>query len=151
MKQQRGFTLVELMATVAIVAILAAIAMPSYREHVNKTRRAEAASALLDASQALERYYSANGTYLATKKTGTTLPANIFPATVPATGSKYYDVAISATPTDNAFALQASRVNAMLGDKCGDFQIDQTGQLTTVGYDASFGSVAEANAYCLRR
>ena len=47
----RGFTLIELMIVVAIVAILAAIAYPSYREHVVKSRRATAQSCLLEMAQ----------------------------------------------------------------------------------------------------
>ena len=70
-ERARGFTLVELMAAVAIVAILTALAMPSYKEHVAKSRRSEAMTALLDGAQALERYYSANSTYATAKGSGT--------------------------------------------------------------------------------
>src|SRR5438128_2606320 len=58
-----GFTLIELMVTVAIVAILAAIAYPSYLEHLRAAGRAEGKSGLLRTAQLLERYYTANGGY----------------------------------------------------------------------------------------
>jgi type IV pilus assembly protein PilE len=58
-----GFTLIELMIVVAIVAILAAIAFPSYARYVEKARRADAQSALLDVSQRLERCYTQTNTY----------------------------------------------------------------------------------------
>ena len=60
-----GFTLIELMITVAIVAILAAIAYPSYQDSVRKGKRAEGRTALIDFLQQQERYLSQTGAYLA--------------------------------------------------------------------------------------
>ena len=59
-----GFTLIELMIVVVVVAILAAIAFPSYTRYVEQARRADAKSALLDAAQRLERFYTQNNTYV---------------------------------------------------------------------------------------
>lgn len=64
----RGFTLIELMITVAIVAILAAIAYPSYLDSVLKGRRAEGRTAVLNLLQQQERYYTQTGSYLAFEK-----------------------------------------------------------------------------------
>lgn len=61
----RGFTLIELMITVAIVGILASVAYPSYRSSVLKGKRAEGRAALLDLAQQQERYMTQNGSYLA--------------------------------------------------------------------------------------
>lgn len=63
-----GFTLVELLIAVAIVAILAAIVYPSYQEHLRKAKRAEGKSALLRLLQLQERNYTANGTYVDSTK-----------------------------------------------------------------------------------
>ncbi len=58
-----GFSLIELMIVVAIIAILAAVAFPSYQESVKKSRRSDAQTALLGFAQAMERHYTDNGFY----------------------------------------------------------------------------------------
>lgn len=63
--RQVGFTLIELMITVAIVGILAAIALPAYQDSVRKGKRAEGRTALLDYLQQQERFLSQTGTYSA--------------------------------------------------------------------------------------
>ncbi len=68
-----GFSLIELMVAVAVVAILSAIAIPSYSAYVVRGQRAAAKAVLLQTAQAMERYYTANGSYLA---------AGIFPLPV---------------------------------------------------------------------
>ena len=73
-----GFTLIELMIVVAIVAILASIAYPSYLDSVLKGRRAEGRAALADLLQQQERYMTQTNTYFAfTNTAGTTSPASV--------------------------------------------------------------------------
>lgn len=64
-RTERGFTLIELMVTAAIIAILAAVAYPSYMDSVRKGKRAEARTALMDLMQQQERYATQMGTYVA--------------------------------------------------------------------------------------
>lgn len=127
-----GFSLIELMIATAIIAILSAIAIPSYQEHVAKGRRGEATVALMEAAQALERYYSANGRYV-TAAGGTTLPA-VFPVQVPASGAAYYTLAAVAGSTgNNTFTLQATAIGAMASDECANFRLSHTGARTLDG------------------
>lgn len=62
-RNNRGFTLIELMIVVAIIGLLAGIGYPSYTEYVMRGKRSEARSGLLDAGAKLERYYSDNAQY----------------------------------------------------------------------------------------
>ncbi|MGF6525521.1 type IV pilin protein [Variovorax sp. PvP013] len=68
----RGFTLIELVVAVAIVALLATIALPAYQTSVLKARRAEARAAILDLLQQQERVMTQTGTYVAVKTPGAT-------------------------------------------------------------------------------
>jgi len=129
-----GFTLIELMIVVVIIAILASIAYPSYLEYFKRTRRSEAKSLLLEAAQWAERYYTLNNTYT---NIGTKLPSTLQQS--PRTGLAYYTIAPSATqaPTASTYLLEATPIGGMSGDKCGTFQIDQTGQRTLSGNTAA--------------
>jgi type IV pilus assembly protein PilE len=63
MKQQNGFTLVELMIVVVIVAILASVALPAYQDYLIRGKLAEATSNLADARVKMEQYFQDNRTY----------------------------------------------------------------------------------------
>ncbi|NMZ74989.1 type IV pilin protein [Pseudomonas nitroreducens] len=63
MTVQRGFTLIEMMITVAIIAILAMIAYPSYQQYILRGNRTEAQSLLNDAAARQERYFAQNNAY----------------------------------------------------------------------------------------
>jgi type IV pilus assembly protein PilE len=64
-RAQRGFTLIELMITVAIIGLLASIAYPAYTDSIRKGRRAEGRTALMNLMQQQERYLTQTGCYLA--------------------------------------------------------------------------------------
>ena len=61
--RERGFTLLELMIVVAIIGIIAAIALPSYMESVNRGQRSEATIALTELATVQERFFTLNGSY----------------------------------------------------------------------------------------
>lgn len=83
-KAQSGFTLIEVMIVVAIVAILAAVALPAYSDYVLRSKLTEAFNALTDSRVKMEQSYQDNRRY-ATTADGTTCPASAM-----ATGLKYF-------------------------------------------------------------
>jgi type IV pilus assembly protein PilE len=124
----RGFTLIELMITVAIVAILATIASTSYNTQVQKSRRTDARSAVLDLAGREEKLFSTTNAYSAT---ATDLGySGAFPQAI---GSGYYTVnVVSPDPAQAAtfptYAITATAVNSQLGDtQCLTLSVNQTG------------------------
>ncbi|AVS78597.1 prepilin-type cleavage/methylation domain-containing protein [Paracidovorax avenae] len=156
---QRGFTLIELMITVAVVGILAAIAYPSYREYVSKSRRAEAKTILLSAQQWMERFYSENYRYDKNSAGVAVTDASQFPAyfsvsPVPGQGSPVYDVSVVVTDgVRDTYSLKAVRRSGsvMASDKCGDYYLDQYQRRDLKNYSTSaFASKSAAMDYCWR-
>ena len=104
--RDRGFTLVELIVAMVILATLAAIAIPSYSSYVLKSHRTEAKSALLDLASLEERYFSTANTYSNNPPDlGYTGAAGV-PFTV---GSGWYNVLVSVTAAVRADRLGSRR------------------------------------------
>jgi len=118
-EMNKGFTLIELMIVIAIIGILAAIALPSYREYLKRGDRASARSALLEAQQFMERYYAANDRYVSAASVSPTLPVRI--ATVPTESPKY---TLSVSSTTNTYTVTAAPIST---DKCANLTVTHTG------------------------
>ena len=141
-----GFTLIELMITMAIVGILAAIALPSYNSYIAKARRADARAQLVQAAQFMQRFYAANDRYDQDRST----PANKVldpsvgmpdslrksPADA-AVGTAIYQLNTSITTADTytatftatAFTLTMAPIagGVAANDACGMFTLTSTG------------------------
>ncbi|WP_295580497.1 type IV pilin protein [uncultured Lamprocystis sp.] len=153
-----GFTLIELMVTVAIVAILAAVAIPSYVEQVRRGNRAEAKGALMEDAQFLERNYTVNNCYHRTDArfcTTTAADVTLARAQSPATGTAKYTLSAAySTPctlVGQCFTLSAAPTGSMTGDPCGTLTLNQTGVQGAGDYDKDGDTDADDVAACWQR
>jgi type IV pilus assembly protein PilE len=137
-----GFTLVELMLTMLIAAILTAISVPSYTYQIRKARRTEARLALYDLATREERFFSTNSAYSSAASdlgySGT------FPLRV---GNGYYQVSVcvaaqapcgeGTAATGGVFLLTATPVGPQASDmQCTSFSLDNTGAQSATGTGA---------------
>lgn len=126
----KGFTLIEMLIVVVIIAILAAIALPSYRQYGVRAHRTDAQRALMDLAGRQERYYYSNNAYADSLNE---LAANS------SIGGTYYTVSVaSASSTD--FTVTATAV----GTQKRDDDLCQTLSLDRAGVQQSTGSTTNA-------
>ena len=122
----RGFTLIEVVITVAIVAILAAVALPTYRDHMRKSRRAEAQAYLMAVASRQQQFLLDTRGYAATLAiVGIAAPSNV---------AASYDLAVAtAAGPPPTFRLTATPKAAtdQVHERCGWLAIDQSGAKTS--------------------
>lgn len=125
-KDCTGFTLIELMIAVAVAAILAAVAYPSYMDYVYKSRRADAVNTLLKLQLDQEKYRAGNPSYTST------LLAGGLGWTTSTSPDGYYTLSIDADADASSFQARAvPRVgSAQTGDSCAVIAINQSGPVT---------------------
>jgi type IV pilus assembly protein PilE len=121
--KQTGVTLMELMITVAVVALLASIAYPSYRDQILKGHRSDAKAALMQQSQVMERCFT---------RTNTFVGCVTFPVAV--RGGRYQITNGGTAPTATTYTLAAVPQGAQTADtKCGTLTLQQDGTRTKSG------------------
>lgn len=126
-RRPRGMTLIELMIVVVVVAVLGAVALPSYRSSVRKAHRAEAKSALTSGAQRLERYYTERNTYV-----GASVGNGANDTLPPKSENGYYALSLTDV-TAAGYLLTAAPQGAQSDDGCGSFTINQAAVRTVSG------------------
>jgi type IV pilus assembly protein PilE len=128
MKRQFGFTLIELMITVVVIAILSAIALPAYQQYVVTARLTDAFSALASAQSSAEQFWSNNRTYFGLQN------ANGFPQ-----NTANFSYTLPNIPTASTYTIQAAGAGTVAGFA---FTIDQNGNKATTAVPAGWTASA---------
>jgi type IV pilus assembly protein PilE len=138
-----GYTLLEIMITVAVVAIVAAIALPNYNDYVTRSKIVEATSSLADMRIRLEQHFTDNRQYPT---------ACIAPATGPAPSgtiylpgaSKFFAISCALTATTYTVTATGNAANGMAGFA---YTIDEGNQRRTTALPVGW-SGADASSTC---
>lgn len=123
-RRDRGFTLTELMFVVAIAAIVAMVALPTYDSIVTRSKRTEGKAALVDLANRMEKHFYGANTYA-----GASVTTLLGSAT---TESGYYLLQIS-TASATAYTLQAQPTANFTDSECQTLTLDQAGTKGVAG------------------
>lgn len=119
--QARGVTLIELMVAVAVVALLMSVALPSYRDSMRKSSRAEAQAWLMAAAGRQQQFLVDRRSFAATvAEIGIAPPAGV-------TAAYTVNLTLVDGPPPE-FSLSAVPRGAQIGERCGSLAVDQAGR-----------------------
>jgi type IV pilus assembly protein PilE len=141
--QHAGFTLIEVMIVVAIIGILTAIVLPSYRDYVIRGKLVAGTNALANMRTQIEQYYQDNRTYATVSAPAIVTPC-VANAVVASNGTPF-NVSCSAAsdaPTATTYTLRATGIGTVAGAV---YTIDQGNNMTTVSFPTPWGSVPSGN------
>ena len=124
----RGFTLVELMITVAIVGILASVAYPGYQSQIRKSHRADAQAELMKLQNFMERFFTEHNCY---QLNCLAVPANPTLPSIRTEVSNFYTISFDTIST-TAYRLQAvpKADTVQESDSCGTLKLSNLGEKT---------------------
>lgn len=121
---QRGFTLIEMMITLAVLGIIVAIAVPSYKQYVIRNNRAAVQAEMLQIAALMERYKSQQLTYLGANNIVTLYGANGYPRT----GARLYTFNLQPSPNGVTWVLTALPEGTQLAAQDGALMLDNAGR-----------------------
>lgn len=124
MNHTKGFTLIELMVAVAIIAILAAVAIPNYQNYIIKSNRAAAQAFMLDLDNREKQYFLDARAYTQTVTDLTTVPANV---------GKFYAITIAVFTAPPTFTITATPIAGARQASDGNLTLDSAGVKTPAG------------------
>lgn len=140
----RGFTAIEILTALVVIAVLAAIAIPMWRTHLLRVRRAEARDALTNLQAAQDRYFGRRARYANAAELTTRAPDGLGLSSSSAQG--LYAITLETTADGLGF-LATARAIPQAGqdgdDRCAVFTIDHVGQMS-----AADSSGADRSADC---
>src|SRR5262245_30541785 len=143
MKKQTGFTLLEIMVVVVLIAILAAIGLPSYNDYILRSRLGEAYANLGDMSTKLEQFFQDSRTYAGACAAGTVAP-------LPAAANARYFTITCPTLTATAYTVTATGI-AGTNAAGFTFTVDQSGVRATTAVPASSGYSTNTTCWVRRK
>ena len=120
----RGYTLIEVLVVFVVIAILGALALPSFLTALRKGNRSDVKAIMMETAQFMERYYTTNKTYAGASVLSAVSPKGSSGAAIK------YNVSWSVTPTGSVYTMQAIPANGQVGDSCGTLTLSNTGAQT---------------------
>lgn len=142
-RRQSGFTLIELMIVVVVIAILASIALPAYKDYVTRARLVDAVNALTTLRAKMEQHYQDNrsyltvGSYTTPCSVSSNLSAGSFTLACPANSL-----------TDSGYTITATGSGQTAGFI---YTLDQNGTQTTTGLPSGWGSTPQSGCWVQRK
>ena len=134
-KSISGFTLIELMITVAIIGILAAVALPSYQQYVRKARRADVQSLMSEIAVKQQHFLVDRRAYSESITSALTATPAGLGMTIEQKVSNYYDLSMATDNTVNpiTFLITATPKSSQSTETCGTLTLNHAGVKTASG------------------